>query len=170
MGPGPDTASGGREPIFDWYKRKPIAWAGTGVAGLGLIGGTVFSILAASSSGRADDIANTINQYAIDNPLTTQGRTGGFCGARDNPAGDLAGYETACNELREELDAYDTQFALAVTGWVVFGVGVVGTAAYAMVDWYPKKAPVSAYPAPRITAIAPVVAPGHTGLGVAGTF
>ena len=38
-----------REPILDWYKRKPIAWIGTGVAGVGLITGTVFSVLASNS-------------------------------------------------------------------------------------------------------------------------
>jgi hypothetical protein len=174
MGSGPDQASGGREPILHWYTRKPIAWAATGVFGLGLIGSVIFWPLAASSSGSADNIANTINQYAADNPTTTQGRTSGYCGPRDDPSQDLPGYEKACNELRGELDAYDTQLTL---GWVSFGVALVGAAGlvtYAMLDWYPNKnwdaSKQGAMPKPRITAIAPVLAPGQAGFGLAGTF
>lgn len=170
MGSGPDDVSSGREPIFNWYKRKPLAWAGTGVAGVGLILGTTFSILAAGSSGDADSIAAKINQYAAENPGSTQGRTSGFCGPRDNPSADLPLYGDACNKLRDELDAYDTQVALAVTGWVFFGLGVAGTVTYAMLDWYPKKAPSTALVEPRITAIAPIMGPGQAGLGLAGTF
>ena len=165
-----DVPTGKREPILSWYKRKPIAWAGTGVAGVGLITGTVFSILAAGSSGSAADVASDIDQFAKDHPETTQGRGSGYCGPRDAPSRDLPGYATACNALRDDLDTYDTQFALAVTGWVVFGIGAIGTATYAMLDWYPKKVPESASIAPRVTSIAPLIAPGQAGLGIAGTF
>ncbi len=58
---------------------------------------------------------------------------------------------------------------MAITGWVLFGVGVVGTATYAMIDWYPQKQQTAA-DGPRITAIAPFVAPGQATLSVAGAF
>jgi hypothetical protein len=171
---GPDQASGGREPILHWYLRKPIAWAATGVFGLGLIGSITFWSLAAGSSGSADNVAQTINEYAAANPSTTQGRSSGYCGPREDPSGDLPGYENACNELRDKLDTYDTQLTV---GWVFFGVGLVGAAGlatYAMIDWYPNKnwdsTKQGALPRPRITAIAPVVGPGQGGLGIAGTF
>jgi hypothetical protein len=165
---GPDQATGGREPILDWYKRKPIAWVGTGVAGLGLVGVVLFSALAADSSGSADNITAKINDYAAANPDTTQGRTSGYCGPRDDPSGDLKGYENACNQLRDKLDTYDTQVALAVTSGVLLGVGVIGTVTYAMIDWYPKKQQTAA--GPRVTAIAPIVGSRQAGLGIAGTF
>ncbi|AKT40878.1 tetratricopeptide repeat protein [Chondromyces crocatus] len=165
-----DTGPGKREPILDWYKRKPIAWVGTGVAGVGLITGTVFSVLASDSSSAADAIAQQMSEHAVKNPGSTMGRTRGYCGSSGNPSGALPEFRTACAALQDRIDTYDTRYALAVTGWVVFGLGVVGTAAYAMIDWYPKKAPSTALIAPRVTSIAPLISPDQAGLGVGGTF
>lgn len=164
----PDQASSGREPLLDWYTRKPIAWVGTGVAGLGLVGLVLFSALSADSSGSVDDITATINEYAAANPDTTQGRTDGYCGPRDDPGHELPDYKKACGKLRDKLDAYDTEVALAVTGGVLLGVGVIGTVTYAMLDWYPKKN--RSAQGPKVTALAPMVGHGQAGLGIAGTF
>ncbi|WP_437282692.1 hypothetical protein WME90_19570 [Sorangium sp. So ce375] len=167
---GPAQASGGREPFFHWYARKPLAWAGTGVAGVGLVMGIVGSSITLNARGNADDIGRQIEAYVA-------GHQGGIpanrrsqpCGAREDPSGDLPDFRNACGRLREELDSFDGAVPWAITGWVLFGVGVVGTATYAMIDWYPNKQQAAAT-GPRVTAIAPFVAPGQASLSVAGTF
>jgi len=174
MGPTADETSGQREPFFHWYKRKPIAWVATGLTGAGAIGSIVFFSLAAGSSSSADDIAQQIDDYAEDNPETTMGKDGGYCGPPDasNPE-DLPGYEKACRRLREEVNAFETQRTLGYVSLVVGGLGAAGLAAYVLVDWYPKKdwdPNNAAVIKPRITSIAPVIAPGHAGLGITGTF
>jgi hypothetical protein len=162
----PDQTSGSREPFLSWYGRKPLAWVGTGVAGVGLIMGIVGSASAANASSNADTIGKAIEDRTRTHPL--QGR-GDPCGPREAPVGDAQGYEKACGALREEFDSYDRALPWAITGWVLFGVGIVGTATYAMIDWYPTKQR-TALDGPRVTTIAPIVTPGQVALGVAGTF
>ncbi|UQA56130.1 PEGA domain-containing protein [Polyangium aurulentum] len=180
---GADQATGTREPFFHWYKRKPIAWVGTGVAGIGLISGITFSSLAAYTSGQADKHAVEIRTF-YENPqpgstISDKERFGGRspCGPEDNAKLDLPTYSDACNTLREDLSDYDIDVALAATGWTLFGVGVIGTAVYAALDWYPKKnytgdtTTTSSEPVkPRILAITPSVSPEYQGIGVMGTF
>ncbi|AUX32639.1 MULTISPECIES: PEGA domain-containing protein [Sorangium] len=166
----PDQTSGGREPFFHWYARKPLAWAGTGVAGVGLVMGIIGSAIAVNARGNADEVGQTIEAYVASHESTIPAnRRSQPCGAREDPSGDLPGFQTACGTLRDELDRYDGALPWAITGWVLLGVGVVGTATYAMIDWYPQKQQ-TASGGPRITAIAPFVAPGQAALGVAGTF
>lgn len=162
----PDQPAGNREPFLSWYARKPLAWAGTGVAGVGLIMGIVGSAAAANASANADDIGRAIENHARTHPL--QGREDP-CGPRDVSGADAPGFEKACGALREEFDSYDGALPWAITGWVLFGVGVVGTATYAMVDWYPAKQQ-TALDGPRITSIAPTLSPDQVALGIAGTF
>ncbi|WP_437493087.1 hypothetical protein WME75_19715 [Sorangium sp. So ce1014] len=166
----PDQSSGGREPFFHWYARKPLAWAGTGIAGVGLVMGIVGSAIAVNASSNADDVGTQIKTYVASHESTIPAnRRSQPCGAREDPSGDLPGFETACGSLRGELDSYDGALPWAITGWVLLGVGVVGTATYAMIDWYPRKQQ-AASDGPRVTVIAPFVAPGQAALGVAGTF
>ncbi|MCK6590735.1 MAG: hypothetical protein L6Q76_24500 [Polyangiaceae bacterium] len=163
-----------REPIFSWYKRKPIAWVGTGLAGVGLVGGIVFSALTASVGSTADRHAGEIRDFVRNNnlgnikPCAPEG-SGQPDYSFTNAAGDQVSFGTACTVLREDLSDYDTNFAIATASWVVFGVGVLGTGAYALFDWYlaPPKKTASG---PRVTAIAPVVSPTHQGIGVMGSF
>jgi hypothetical protein len=174
----PDTGvTGQREPFFSWYKRKPIAWAGTGVAVIGLTGGIAFSIAAANVGAKADDHATQIRDFVRQNNLrNSDGTYKAPCsqdGSGDlsfvNSEGTTVSFNTACTVLREDLSDYDTNFAIATVGWVLFGVGVVGTGVYAAMDWYfapPKKTSSG----PRITAIAPIVSPTHQGIGVIGSF
>ncbi len=178
-GPGgmaPLQASGEREPFLTWYKRKPIAWAGTGVAGLGLLGGIIFSAAGGSASSSAGTLASAIkverDKTAGDPTINPDGRAN-VCGDRTTGAGALAHFAKACADLRSNESTYHTDVALAVTSWVLFGVGVAGTTAYAMVDWYPSKgAPKAATTkaGPKVLAVAPVVTPSLQGVTVVGTF
>jgi len=158
---GPDTSTGDREPFFKWYGRKPLAWVFTGVAGVGLILGLTGSIIALDASSTADDHAGQIEDEAdrrgVEQP----------CGPVDSSGErDIDGFRDACNTLRDDFSKYDTGFAVAVTGWVMVGVGLVGTVTYAMVDWYPKKKA----PTTGKVEIAPVVTPSYRGVGVVGSF
>ncbi len=136
------TELGGREPFLSWYKRKPIAWVGTGVAGLGLLGGIIFSASAGSASGSANKLITAIkterDKTITDLSINPDGRAN-VCGDHDTGAGALPHFADACTKVRNNESAYHTDVALAVTSWVLFGVGVAGTTAYAMIDWYPKK-------------------------------
>ena len=160
LGVEPDRGSSTREPFLTWYSHKPIAWVGTGVAGAGLIVGIIFSIAAGSASGAASDHTDQItveaNKDGVDKP----------CGPVDSDGSkDLPKYRKACDALRTDLSDHDTDFALAVTGWVFLGVGVVGTATYALVDWYPAKKKSTGS-----LVVTPVLSPGHQGLLVGGRF
>jgi hypothetical protein len=175
LGPGgaaPITPSGEREPFFTWYKRKPIAWVGTGVAGLGLLGGIIFSASAGSASGSASSLVTAITKErdkTIGDPAINPDGRGNVCGDRSTGAGALPHFADACTKLRDDESRYHTDVALAVTSWVLFGVGVAGTTAYAMIDWYPNKGQKTAS-GPKILAVAPVVSPSLQGVAVVGTF
>jgi hypothetical protein len=166
--------TGQRRSFVDWYTHKPIAWVGTGVAVVGLLGGIGFSIATASVGAKADDHASQIRDFVRQNnlgnvkPCAPEGSGQADYSFTDS-GGKTVSFTTACNVLREDLSDYDTNFALATVGWVMFGVGVAGTGAYAAFDWYlapPKKTGSG----PRVTAIAPVVSPTHQGIGVMGSF
>lgn len=164
--PYPEQPVGTREPIFDWFKRKPIAWVGVGVTGVGLIMGIGFSAAAGAASGNVNNYADQIGAQAAKDGVKTP------CGNEDNPNDDLTSptdYRSACETLRSSLGQYRTDVAVAATGWVLFGLGAIGTATYALIDWYPKKGG-TAQQGPRITAVAPFVSPTQGGLGLSGTF
>lgn len=167
MGPGlpPDQGVSEREPFFDWYTRKPIAWVGTGVAGVGLVLGIAFSAAASSASSSADGHVNDIKEEA-----RRQGFSGPPCGDEETGAGDDPHYAQACGVLRDDISDHDTDVAVATAGWILFGAGVVGTAVYAMIDWYPAKKPSSGALDPRIVAFAPIVTQTQQGIGLVGSF
>ncbi|HXR68093.1 MAG TPA: hypothetical protein VN712_05600, partial [Dermatophilaceae bacterium] len=80
----------------------------------------------------------------------------------------------ACATAQADINAYNNSAGTPVmaTGWVLFGVGVVGTVACAMVDWFPKRNATTGAatgPKPEL-AILPLVSPTVHGLGVVGTF
>jgi hypothetical protein len=77
----------------------------------------------------------------------------------------------ACAETQNQINHYHTDVAVMAAGWVLFGIGVVGTVAYTFVDWYPKRSTGSGRTEalPR-AAVVPLVTPGVQGLGVLGTF
>lgn len=174
MGPGPapgaqgaDTTTSDREPFFHWYKRKPIAWVGTGVTVVGLALGIGFTAAAGSASATATKHSSDIKTFSQTDASTDFGKNPP-CGPQDGSGTDLPNYAQACAALRKDLSARSTDTAFAATGWVLFGVGAVGTVAYAMIDWYPKKAPV-ARTTPTLKAV-PVVSSTQQGFAVVGSF
>ncbi len=110
------------------------------------------------------DPANVCNPSVLAGNPTLQKIYG--TGNPSNPCGTVAG----------DTSSYNTGVAVMATGWVFFGVGVVGTAAYALVDWFPHRASASSSgsAAPRSSrpdvAVVPLVSPTLHGLGVLGTF
>jgi hypothetical protein len=164
-GPGPDQISR-REPLLQWYKHKPMAWVGTGVAGIGLVMGVSASIAAGvASSGTADHV-DQITTEARNRMLSPKG----ICGNEETGVGAVPHFVKACEQVRKDVGIYNTAVAFAVTGWVLFGVGAVGTAVYAMVDWYPHQSPRATAFQPRVLAVTPIVSPSYQGLSVMGSF
>lgn len=169
---GPDTASSGREPLFQWYRRKPLAWVGTGVAGVGLVLTIVGSVVAGSASSAASEHTDQI-EAEIDRRVATGSIQPGTkpCGPPDSDgARDLTDFRDACNVLRDDFSKHDTGIALALTGGVLLGVGVVGTVTYALIDWYPKKKNPSTGKVEPTMDMQPVIAPGYQGVGFSGSF
>jgi hypothetical protein len=163
--PPPEDTSG-KEPFFKWYKRKPIAWVGTGLTGAGIIVGAVGTGMAAGASATYDKHAEEVRAYG-DSQMTP----GPWCGSETDPGQDLPGYEDACNTLRSDRSKINTNTAIGITGWVFAGVGALGTAAYVIVDWYlPNSKKKSGDAQGTAVMVAPIVTPTYKGLGVAGVF
>ena len=170
MSTGPEQVSTGeREPFFRWYARKPLAWVGTGLAGVGLIVGIIGSASAGKASSAADQHTAEIKNYATTDSVTNFGQKPP-CGSTNAATGDLPGYEKACSALRKDMSDYSTDVAISAVGWVGFGVGVVGTVTYALVDWLPKKNRTADL-GPKVTGVTPILTlSGERGIGVVGTF
>ncbi len=165
-GPAPDR-SGAREPLFDWFKRKPVAWIGAGATVIGLGMGIGFSAAAGAASGNANNYAEQIASRAKGEGLTVPP-----CGQEDNPDDDAVtsttNYKAACETLRGSLGQYRTDVAVAAVGWALFGLGAIGTTVYALVDWYPKKG--GSAQGPRIVGITPAFGSKEGGISVIGVF
>src|SRR5262249_8856918 len=99
---GPDTTGGDeREPFFSWYGRKPLAWVGTGIAGVGLILGLTGSIIALDAANAADDDAAVITRVANERNIKQP------C-SKASPERDLPDFHDACNTLRDDHSKHDT--------------------------------------------------------------
>ncbi len=176
-GQGPDQVTGtGSFP--EWYKKKPLAWVGTGVAGLGFLGGIIFSVGASNASKNANELVTQITAKRSDLSLNPDGRTN-VCGDKDSGAGAVPAFAEKCKLLRDNMSLHSTDVALAATSWVLFSAGVIGTGVYTYLDWYKKRGKATALDAPaekgrafapKLMAISPVIGPGQQGLGVVGTF
>ncbi len=167
---GPDQANGPREPLFTWFSHKPIAWIGAGATVIGLGLGIGFSAAAGTAASNVNDYAKQIKDAALQQNLTSAP-----CGNQSDASGDNPNFHssdskghTACDVLRSSLGQYRADVGLAVTGWVLFGLGAIGTVTYAMIDWYPKKTGTAQ--GLQVTAVAPMVGPTNAGVGVAGLF
>lgn len=176
LGPGPEPGGPPRYTFVEWYKHKPIAWVGTGLAvvGLGLgIGGGAAAASASSSSNA--DVASIQAEIANRNKMGFKDPNN-VCNPNvlaGNPA--LAThYGQACGVVSQDNSNYNTGVAVMATGWVLFGVGVVGTVAYTMIDWFPNRARTGSNdrpgaPGPSV-AVLPLVSPAVRGVGVIGSF
>jgi hypothetical protein len=167
--------TGVREPFFTWYKRKPIAWVGTGVTAVGLGLGIGGAIGMGVTSSKADQHAEEIRAFAATDAATNYGANPP-CGSTEVAGSDIAGYESACNTLRTDLADYDKNKIVTAVGWSLFGVGAIGTAVYTFIDWYsakpppPPATPETGAIRPRVLAVTPTVTTNYQGIGVVGTF
>lgn len=149
-----------REDFLEWYKKKPIAWVGTGVTGAGLLTGVIGAIAFGVTTGKANSDAKAITDYAAQNNL---GRAP--CGEQSG-GGDAPGYEANCNILRSDLANRDSAAIATAVGFVVMGLGAIGTVTYVMVDWFPGK---KQQPATGLRVF-PLVSPTEGGVGLRGRF
>jgi PEGA domain len=177
--PGGPEATGTREPFNHWYKRKPIAWIGSGVTGVGLVMGVVAGAVALADHGAVSNFsaqikAEVATQNADDSAngwmKTNPSKRTDVCGDATTGAGGVAFYDNACLKVRNKIAAYNTDVGVTIAGWALFGVGLVGTGIYAMVDWYPKKVAPDAATGLRVLGVAPLVGPGQHGIGLVGSF
>lgn len=161
--PPPQHDQAGGQDFGSWFVQSPIAWVGTGLTAVGLGLGIGFSVAAAQSASDADTIAN-----AIRNRASTDGLDDAPCGAEDGSgAGDA--YPGPCNALRDTLGVKDANTAVAVVGWVLFGLAAGGTTAYILIE-YPKASKGAAkQPGPAV-GLVPVVSPEMSGASVYGSF
>jgi hypothetical protein len=172
MHPPAPLQPGQREAPIRWFKRKPIAWATTGVTGLGLLGTIGFGIASSSASSAATDVQNQIlAEVSRQNNLPSEYINNGQptpCGDREGTFPPHPYYADACGQLTENLDSYDTDVALmgVSIGLTIAGAGA--TVAYYLIDTDPAEAST-----PRratLLGIAPVVTADHKGLGLIGQF
>jgi hypothetical protein len=166
----PDDGGPPRYTFGEWYRHKPLAWVGTGLAAVGLgmgIGGGIAALNAstATSNDTAQIVAHNMASPQ-DNPTHRTNLCGDANGNNPVPA-----YAQPCSVLSGDISSYHTGVAVMATGWVFFGVGAVGTVVYAMVDWYPHRATASApkQTGPQI-AVTPIVTRAFQGVGALGTF
>lgn len=172
-GPQPEPFGPKRQTFGEWYTHKPVAWVGTGVAGLGLLGGIIFGVSAMNASSASQTHVAEINAENKANPQYNPKGISNLCGDA-NGNGALPHYASACSTLQNDITQYHTDVALLATGWVFFGIGAIGTAAYAIIDWYPHRAsgPTTGSHGLELPSLAfvPLVSPTVHGVGVLGTF
>lgn len=161
--PQPDR---GGEDFGEWYARKPIAWVGTGVVGVGLGVSIAFSALAADSLSVTNSIADQIRREKEERNFD-----GSPC-AEEDGGGDAEGFEGACSQLRDADSVHSANQAVAIVGWVTTGLAAAGTVTYIMLDWYTGtrvNGPEQAADGVRIGFV-PSFSPGLMGGVVVGEF
>lgn len=153
----PGTPDDERESFFHWYGRKPLAWVGTGLTVVGLGMGIGFTVAAANSASRTDEIAEEITFQANERNIPSKG----ICSR------NVDGFTTACTALADSKSANETNLVVAGISWGVFGVGLIGTVTYILVDYLPSKASDQT----GLTIVPmPVLTPDYQGLSVGGRF
>jgi hypothetical protein len=163
------------EPLSfgSWYKSKPLAWVGTGVTGVGLIMGIAGGAASLSASSSSDDVASQIKAEIARRRAAGIADPSNVCAASvlaSQPA-IKAHYGSSCDTLQSNINLYHVDIGVAVTGWVLFGVGAAATTLYTFIDWYPNRNGRSAGAGFfRDVAIMPLVSPSTRGIGLAGTF
>lgn len=179
VAPPPDVVAPKRLTFGEWYTHKPAAWVLTGVAGLGLLGGIIFGASATNASSASTmhvaEVEAQIPKYNATAPIPKGADVApsDVCNASVLAASTrLSGYFSgACGTVLSDISQYHTDVGLLATGWVLFGLGAVGTATYAIIDWYPNRARASdnASASPNVMVL-PLVSPTVHGVGVIGRF
>ncbi len=158
--------SGKREPFLVWARHSKLAWGGAALTGVGVVTAVGFAIAAKNNDNNANDLNDQITQrweQNYDNARVLR-PDGHVCG----PPAVTPRYETACNSLKDGLDARDRDKTWATIGLVAAGVGVVGTtAAYFLTA---KKVDDGAAPVAPPTAVVPVIGPHFSGLALSASF
>jgi hypothetical protein len=176
MPPGGDT---GREDVWPWFKRKPLAWALFGVAGVGLVGTIVFGALAGNRNANADSFSDQIlsevqagedgkavaklpPQYWSNGDGTGTPQP---CGTLDDPSTAYGHYTNACNDLRAEINAYDDLLIGVAVMVPVFVASTAGLIIYYFVDTADKGKGSAMTLVPT-----PIITEEVQGAGLVGTF
>jgi hypothetical protein len=192
-GPGPmstaqppdGAASGSYENFFTWFAKKPLAWVFTGVGGLGLIGTIAFGAAAGSAKSAQDsvqqDILDEVTRWQ-NNPSAAGHLPDSYfevnedgvrqakpCGPVDDSSKDFGYYSNACDQLRDNISAYDTDVAMAIVSAVLLGGGVAADIIYYVVDGK-ESSTQAGNDGFRIVSVGPVVTPTEQGFGLVGTF
>jgi len=169
--PPPDTTQStssfttqGRKPFVRWVIDDKVAWVSSGLTVVGLGVGIGFAIGAASQNNRVNTTADQIMAEAKDKNVTNA--------PCYNPTPYFA---PACSRLKDEMNTRDTYKNVSIGGFVVAGVGAVGTGVLYFVRTSPKTKTAqanstnTAYTSPP-TIMSPIVTPQFQGLSLSGTF
>jgi len=165
----PDHAKTKRPNIIDWGwgNKEPVFFAGAGLAAANLIATIAFGAAAAEAQSAATKVENDIIAKANERGDTN---TPPLCGEFDDPNSGDEFYRGACDQLRANIDAYDTDVALAVTGAVLTVLAVGGTFTYWYIDTSKKKKHSAESGPGTFMLVAPVISHEQQGLGLVGTF
>jgi outer membrane biosynthesis protein TonB len=144
-----------RENFFSWMGHTDLAYVSLGVAGVGVGMFIGFGLAAQRADENVASVAADIRDEAANQRLT-----------RTNVCADQvqAGFQFACDTLRDNMDARDLDRTLATIGLVAAGVGVAATVTAYFVS--PGKSPARH----GGTQITPIAGPHQTGLAVIGAF
>jgi hypothetical protein len=152
-----------REGVLPWLAHNKLAWVGLGVTAVGVGMGVGFGLASKSAGSKADDLAGQIKSRWADDPgAIGQRPQGNVC------AGPVVvakyNYAGPCSALQDNLNQQDNDKKLATVGWVVAGVGAVGTVGLYFLT---SKKPAEAASVP---VLVPIVAPQTAGLSLSGQF
>ena len=173
----------GREPFLDWFTRKPIAWVGAGLTGVGVIGAVSFGIAAGVADGNAssnedailaqvqrlDGTANELPPEFWSNKDGTG--TPQPCGNFDRPSSGYAYYREACGLLRDNIDSRDGSLIGVAVFTSVAVAAAAGTVIYYFVDTADGgDAPQQQQPPQPRYGLVPILTPTEQGAGIVGQF
>lgn len=162
--PPADTAAlstEGREAPIHWLTHNKLAWIGLGVTAVGLGLGVGFTVAAGKAGDNADSLANDIRTDALLH--ASNHSANGICSSTN--AADIKRYSGPCSDYQNDLDQRTSDKHIATAGFVIAGLGVVGTG----VAYFLTSKPKDGGGAPAAVVV-PTYAPGFAGLAAGGAF
>ncbi len=165
--------SGGRPKFLTWMREDKVAWVTGGVALVGLTLGIAFTVATSSASSNVDSIETAIKVKAASDPALASYQAPGQSqrfNRMGNPCADpvpvtSVDYNSACSQLKDNMDKRDADRTAAIVGYSLFGVGAGATVAAYFLRTHPGDATGSAGP-----VVVPVVSRGMTGLMIGSSF